>query len=70
MPSERFIKPLKKSAPEYQQRLHNCRVAEQYNLMVKTPFGKYQRGDKITKGGEIVSILSGENKLNVVKINP
>ncbi|WP_189339031.1 hypothetical protein [Chromobacterium amazonense] len=38
-----------------------------YKLVVRQPFGDYQRGDQITDPQKVADILAGENESHVVK---
>ncbi|MBM2884098.1 hypothetical protein JFK97_06810 [Chromobacterium phragmitis] len=42
-------------------------AAPAYALVVRQPFGDYQRGDKITDPQKVADILAGENESHVVK---
>ena len=42
--------------------------ALQYNLVVRSPFRTYRRGDLITDQSVVQSVLSGEDHVHVVKV--
>ncbi|QIY81502.1 hypothetical protein [Chromobacterium violaceum] len=42
-------------------------TAPAYTLVVKQPFGDYQRGEQISDPQKVADILAGENESHVVK---
>lgn len=42
-------------------------MAQQVHLLVRSPFGGYAEGDRITDPAEIKAVLAGENSLHVLR---